>query len=336
MATIRKRGPYQWEARIRKKGHPTQSKTFERKQDAIDWTSEIESEMSRGVFISRAEAESTTVNEALNRYLVEHVPGLAHPDKEERRIRGLKRRQFTALPLAAIRGKTIAAFIKEREAEGVTANTIRLDLALLSKLFEVARRDWGMESLANPVQLVHKPKLPGGRTRRLEGDEEQRLYEAASDSLKPILKFALETAMRRSELADLRWNQVDIPNRSLHLPRTKNSTARTVPLSPAALEILKALPRDIQGSVFKMSPDSITKAFRRATAEADITGLTFHDLRHEAISRFFENTDLDAIEIAQISGHKSMQMLKRYSHLRTARLADRLAGKGRGNRNEEN
>ncbi|MFH1915303.1 MAG: site-specific integrase [Pseudomonadota bacterium] len=330
MATIRKRGPYQWEARIRRKGFPITSKTFERKQDAEDWAKNIESEMSRGVFVSRAEAESTTLSEALDRYIEEHVPRLKQQQRETNRTKAIQNRDLAKRFLAGIRGKEIRAFISEREAEGVSGNTIRLDLALISKLFEVAKRDWGMESLSNPVKLVHKPKVEKGRTRRLENDNEQNLLEAAEPRLQPVIKFALETAMRRSEIAELRWQNVDLPSSTVYLAQTKNSDERTIPLSPAAKGILDDLPRQISGRVFGMTAEMITVAMRKAVRKAKIDNLTFHDLRHEAISRLFENTDLDSMEIAQISGHKSMQMLKRYSHLRTARLADRLAGGKRG------
>ena len=145
-----------------------------------------------------------------------------------------------------------------------------------------------------------------------------------------LVKFAIETAMRRQEIASLTWEHVDLKRRTAHLPKTNNGESRTVPLSPAALDILKSLPRELSGSVFGMSPDLITKKMSKATKRAGMEDFRFHDLRHEATSRFFENTDLDVMEIRMITGHKSMQMLARYSHLRAHKLADRLAGKPRG------
>lgn len=330
MATIQKRGPYQWRVRIQRKGYPVQSKTFETKADAETWAREIESEIDRGVFVSRAEAESTTLSEALGRYIQEHIPRLKQQKRETNRVKAIKKRDLAQRFLAAIRGKEIRAFIAERETEGVSGNTIRLDLATISKCFEIAIRDWGMESLSNPVKLVHKPKVEKGRTRRLTKDEETELLVAAETRLQPAIKFALETAMRRAEIADLEWQDIDLANSTVYLAKTKNTEERTVPLSPAAKEILDSLPRQLSGRVFGMTADRITIAMRKAVRKAKIDDLTFHDLRHEAISRLFENTDLDSMEIATISGHRSMQMLKRYSHLRTARLADRLAGKRRG------
>jgi len=314
-------------ARVRRKGHKPMSKTFKRKGDADRWARDIEAEMDKGVFVSREEAEGTTLSEAIERYIDEYIKvRLKHAKRETDRANAIKARDISNLYLATIRGKEVAAFIKEREAEGVSGNTIRLDLALLSKLFEVARRDWGMESLVNPTKLVHKPKIGQGRTRRLEEGEEKKLLEKASDKLKPIILFTLETAMRRAEIAGLNWTDVDLKNSSIYLAETKNYEERSIPLSPSAIDILKDIPRQITGTIFGLIPDQITGYMRRAVKAAEIQDLRFHDLRHEATSRFFENTDLDTMEIKMITGHKSMQMLARYSHLRAHKLADRLAG----------
>jgi len=333
MATIQKRGKFQWQAKIRRKGYPVQSKTFERKLDAEQWARDIENEMDRGVFVSRKEAEATTLHEALDRFIEEYIPNLKMVANETRRAKALQKREIANLYLATIRSKHIAEFIKEREDEGVKPNTIRLDLAILSRLFEVAGTDWGMESLSNPVKRARKPKLNAGRTRRLqpaqgedEKSEEERLLEACGERFRPVVQFAIETAMRRSEIASLKWENIDLKGKTAYLAETKNMTERTVPLSPAAIDILQSVPRQIHGTVFGMSENAITIAMRRARGKAEIKDLTFHDLRHEATSRLFETTDLDILEIAEITGHKNLQMLKRYTHLRSSRLADRLAG----------
>jgi len=333
MATIQKRGKHQWQAKVRRKGYPAQSKTFETKRDAEQWARDIENEMDRGVFVSRKEAESTTLHEALDRFIDEYIPNLKMVANETRRAKAIQKRDIATLYLATIRTKHIAEFIKEREAEGVKPNTIRLDLAILSRLFEVAATDWGMESLANPVKRVRKPKLTDGRTRRLqpaqhkdEKSEEELLLTACSDKFRPVVQFAIETAMRRAEIANLRWANIDLKSRTAYLKETKNNSERTVPLSPAAIDVLMSIPRQISGTVFGMSENAITIAMRRARENAKLKDLTFHDLRHEATSRLFENTDLDLLEIAEITGHKNLQMLKRYTHLRSERLADRLAG----------
>lgn len=339
MASIRKRGPYQWEVRIRKKGMPVTCKTFETKFDAEKWAREIESEMDRGVYVSRTEAETTTLREALERYIEEYLPRLAHSQTNVYKARMIQRHRLAEKFMAAIRGKDVAEFIRERQDEGASGNTIRLDLALLSRLFNVAASDWSMESLVNPVARVSRPKLPKGRERRLEADEEERLLAAAGPEMRLIIALALETAMRREDLSTLCWSAIDLDRRTATLFVTKNGETRTLPLSPKAIEILEAIrsaqaaahakngrPPKADDRVFTQSPSAITQAMRRACREAGIEGLHFHDLRHEATSRLFENTDLDLMEIKSITGHKTLQMLARYTHLRMDRHADRLAG----------
>ncbi|MDD2464468.1 MAG: site-specific integrase [Desulfobulbus sp.] len=331
MANITNRGPLQWRVLIRRRGYPRVSKTFETKADAEAWARQIESEMDRKVFISRAEAEQHTLSECLDRYIEEYIPRLKHGKREADRARALQRRPIAHRIMATIRAKDIADFRREREAENVSGNTIRLDFALLSKLFNYARSDWGMESLQNPVELAAKPKPSRGRDRRLEKGEEDKLLKAASPIFQAVILFALATAMRREEIASLQWKNVSITNRYVYLPETKNSEARTVPLSATALDILKTLsPSEGEERVFGMTADQITDTMKRVRKKAELSNIRFHDLRHEATSRFFENTDLDVMEIKAITGHKTLQMLARYTHLRTALLADRLNGAKRG------
>jgi len=334
MATFRKRGNLQWEARIRKRGYPTTCKTFDTKAEAEQWAKGVETEMSKGQFVSTKEAESYTLSECLDRYKEEYLPRLKDPRREISRANCLQSRAIAHRIMSTIRSKDIADYRRAREKEGISANTIRLDLALLSRLFNFAKSDWGMESLTNPVQLAAKPKLPPGRERRLEAGEEEKLFEAIGDDLEfcAIIKFALETAMRRGEIVKLAWEDIDLRNKSALLRDTKNGTCRTVPLSRKAIEVLHGLPRHISGRVFPghLHPDTLSSKMAKVCQSAGLANLHFHDLRHEATSRFFEHTDLDVMEIKAITGHKSLQMLARYTHLRTANLAARLDGAKRG------
>lgn len=332
MASIRKRGNLQWEARVRRKGHPIQCKTFDTKLNAEKWARLVEKEMDGGSFISQKEAERTTVKEALERFIPEYIErNLAHAHKETVRAKRVMQYPFAQKTLASLRGSDLSSFIREREQQGRSPHTISRDIALISRLYEIARANWGMEGLHNPAKSIIRPKLPPGRTRRLRGGEEEKILKHSPRNFQDVMKFALETAMRRSEIAALTWECLDLKRGTAHLPKTKNGEERTVPLSPKAIKILQSRPEpeSPKEKVFGYSLDSITATMRAACASAEIVDLRFHDLRHEATSRLFENTDLDIMEIRMITGHKTLQMLAGYTHLRAERLVQRLAGKKR-------
>lgn len=346
---IKRRGPggrTVWQARIERKGWPRQFRTFDSKAEARRWVAAIEGDMACGVFVSRTEAEGTSLAEALVRYRAEVTARKRGEAQERKRINQLLGHPLAARSLASIRGKDIADYIRERQAGGTGANTIRLDLALLSHLFTVARSAWGMESLGNPVALVKgsRPKLPRGRDRRLLPGEEPRLLaacEAYGEPIAAVMAIALTTAMRRGEIAAMRWEHLDRKARALLVPETKTGEPRRIPLSSSVLEVFDALPRRLDGYVFGVRADSITQAFGRAVErgrrdyEAEcrttgaapdprmLAGLRFHDLRHEATSRLFER-GLNLMEVAAVTGHKALQMLKRYTPLRAEDLVDRL------------
>jgi integrase len=131
--------------------------------------------------------------------------------------------------------------------------------------------------------------------------------------------------MRQGELVDLSWSGVSLAERTILLRDTKNGESRTVPLSSVAVQVLSSIYSIACEKVFPIQTGrAISHAFAKACKTAGIADLRFHDLRHEATSRLFENTDLRDVEIASITGHKTMEMLKRYAHLRAALLAARL------------
>ena len=323
-----------WQALVRRKGYPQQTQTFDSKAAAQAWAGGIENAMRRGTFVSHAEAERTTLAEALDRYRREVTPAKKGASIERFRLDRWAAHDYAQRSLASIRGKDIADYIEERRQEGAAPATIHKEINLLSHLFNTARTAWGMESLTNPVDLVkgQRPKLPSGRDRRLVGDEQARLLAAAQAydagphagvGIADIITWAIETAMRRGEIAAMRWDHLDRKARVLLIPETKTGTPRRVPLSTAALGVLDGLPRRINGRVWGMRPDSISQAFERVCKAAGVEGLTFHDLRHEATSRLFEK-GLNPMEVAAITGHTTLQMLKRYTHLRAEDLVGRL------------
>lgn len=324
MATIRKKGDYQWHVQVRRKGYPPQTKTLETKAAAEAWVREIEGEMDKGVFVSRAEAERTTLREVLERYECEVTPSKKGATKEKSVIKKLLAHPLAARFMATIRGADIAALRDER-LKDYAPKTVVNEIALLSNAFNIAKKEWGMESLSNPIEMVSKPRISNARDRRLSEEELDKIIATTgSRELPAIIRLLTETAMRRGELSKLRWEHVDLKDRVAILYDTKNGEDRVVPLSSRAISALTALPRRIDGKVFGICPDAITKAFSRACERAGVTDARIHDLRHEATSRLFEKGTLDMMEVATITGHKTLQMLKRYTHLRAKDLVRKL------------
>ncbi|HEC13317.1 MAG TPA: site-specific integrase [Acidiferrobacteraceae bacterium] len=326
MATFRKRGPYQWQAQVRKKGQPLQTKTFETRALAAQWAHTIEVEMDKGMFVSRAEAESTTLKELLERYLVEVTPLKKGAEPETNRLRAFMRHPLARRFVAGIRGIDMARFRDER-LQKVSPSTVKRDLVLLGHVFEVARKEWGIH-FHNPVRDIKLPADGRPRNRRLQDGEETRLLaacrEARNHHLLPIVQLALETAMRQGELIRLRWEHIDLNRRTAHLPDTKNGEARTVPLSTIGIRVLRALHRSLHGQAFPgVTTEAIKRAYIRAVRRAGIEDLRFHNLRHEATTRLFEK-GLNIMEVASITGHKDLRMLRRYTHLKAEDLAKKL------------
>lgn len=342
MATIRKRGDFQWEAQIRRKGHHNQSRTFELKADAEDWARDIERDMRRGLFIDRRESETTTLFEMLKKYGEEVTPNKKSKVRELSRIARWKLHKLANLSLAHIKPKDIASFRDERRKLNLAENTIRLDIALISSVFEHCRKDWGIE-VENPCRKI---KLPGGskkRERRLSDGEEHKLLEyipkamPRTKNLHEFIELELETGMRQSEILGIEWDDVRLKDKLIHLDDTKSGDPRDVPLSPKAIKVLEGMVRPIKnGRVFKMTQDALIRGFKLAcnlAIEAQdkpragfMVNLKFHDLRHEAASRWAAH--LEAHELCKMFGWKTMQMALRYYHPTALSLADKLAKAG--------
>lgn len=288
---------------MRRRGYPAQSKTFNTKVEAEAWASMIESEMSRGVWLSRSEAETTTLYEALKRYEEEISRSKKGAAQELSVLKTCRTADLAKRPMATIRSADLAKLRDEWLKDYKPATVLRR-LAVLSHVFSIARKEWGMDSLSNPVELVRKPQPNNARTRRISvknaplstGDGEdsesqrgaqngelERIAKASGSTLLPsIIWLAVETAMRRGEIVSLLWVNVDLNRRVVHLPSTKNGDARDVPLSSRAVAVLQALKavRDHAQNdlgengendadrVFKIRSDAVTRAFERAVARA--------------------------------------------------------------------
>lgn len=330
MATIKRHGTG-WQVRIRRRGYPQQTKTFQHKAHAERWAREIEKAMDGGQFVATArEAERVTLDEALRRYADEVTAQKKSPQAERSRIAALRAHEISARMLASVRGADVAS-LRDDLASRLGPHSVRLFLALLSHLYTVAAREWGYEGLPNPCAQVAKPSVAGlARRRRAEGNELQSILKAAGGMAwwaAPAIELAVETAMRRGELAALAWEHVDLKARIAHLPETKNGHARDVPLTPRAIEILRALPRRLSGSVLGVGADAISHAFMDARKAAGVNGLRLHDLRREATSRLFERGDLSLADIQAVTGHRTLQQLATYTAPKAAEIAAKLAKK---------
>jgi len=222
--------------------------------------------------------------------------------------------------LASLKGADFATYRDKRLAV-VASNTVRLELAIVSHLFTIAAQEWGLP-LSNPIQYIRKPKGSNARTRRFEGDEEQRLMAACSKHpyLSRMIVLALETGMRRSEIVFLTWSEIS--GSVIEKKDSKNGEARTIPLTQKAKAALG------DRGIGRLFPTFPRKAWELALKKAGLLDFTFHDLRHEAVSRLFER-GLNQFEVAAVSGHRTMQMLSRYTHLRPTDLLQKMEVGGR-------
>ena len=302
MASIIKRGPYQFQATIRIKGFPSQSKTFESKREAEAWATIIESEMIRGVFVQQEkEAEQTSLRTALERYRDEIVPLKRHPYQEIQRINRWLQNGLCNRSLASLRGVDFVQYRDKRRRDGRAENTIRLELQLINHLFEIARKEWGMEQLANPLNNIRKPGNSNARSRRLEAGEYARIHEELSKSSNryaaPAFDLAIETSLRKGTPFKLRWEWVDLSTRMIRFPANMLTTANkgipaVLPLSSHAVAVLRSLrtsdEQPKQGLVLDTTANAIGIIWHKCLKKLGITGLRWHDLRHEAASRLFE------------------------------------------------
>lgn len=335
MATIRKRGEFQWEAQVRRKGYPPQSKTFNTRSDADLWAATTESEMGRGVFIDRSDAERNTVAEIIDRFTTEFAPHhyKMRVDKKEAwryQCEHLKN-ILGKFSLAALDQKLVAQY-RDNRLGAVGDSTVRKELFMLSKILKFAEIECAITlPRGNPVEKIRKPSESKSRDRRLNEDEWNNLAMECQKSRNTYLwsavQLAVETGMRQGELLSLQWKMIDKKRSIAFLKDTKNGEARTVPLSPTALTVLDALPVSIGGKVIPLQRMTLFHVFQAACARAGIDDFTWHDLRHEALSRLAERGDMTVLELAAVSGHKTLQMLKRYTHLQAEKLAAKLATK---------
>ncbi len=243
------------------------------------------------------------------------------------RLKAICRRPICRNSIASLSPAKIAEY-RDVRLKGVAPGTVVRELAYLSSIINHGRREWGIHA-NNPVALVRKPTQPKGRERVLSSAERERLLAELQPTgrrntwMPTVVILALETAMRRSELLALRWGNINLERRTATLQMTKNGESRIVPLSTTAIQTLTSMPQSVCGAVFPITSCALAANFDNAVERAKLPDLHFHDLRHTAITNM-ANKLPNLIELAAVSGHKSLKMLQRYYHPDVEDLARKL------------
>ncbi|AJY19405.1 site-specific integrase [Burkholderia multivorans] len=345
-ARTRQLDTIRYQATIRIKGFPTLSRAFPSRTEAEAWLAEHEASIHRRIHSAKIEAERQriaaecsvqyrTLGDLMRRYLATVTPSKRSADQETIRMNGLLKHGIADCPIVNLDRQRVAEW-RDARLQNVTGPTVRRDMILLAHVVKIGMVEWNTPLVENPFRTVRRPLEGPPRNRRMKSGEEPALLSVCDDArapyLRPIVELALETALRQSELVQLDWSNVSMSGRYAYLPMTKSGTARGIPLSSRAVEILADLPAALDSDGNRAGPvfvgatsEAVKRAFIRASRRAGLANFRFHDLRHEATSRFFER-GLTVPEVARITGHKTWTMLERYTHLQLADVARRLDG----------
>lgn len=342
MAYIRKhRGKYQ--VQIRRKGFAPITKSFHLFADAKEWARHIERQVDRGELgPDRRVLETIMLADLVTRYRDTILPEKKSGSVEAIMLSAFLRYPICKKRLSELTANDFAKWKDERMSpkgarKPITAKSVKRLLSPIQHMFEIAITDWEIPLRENPLSNFKLKVADNKRNRRLREGEFDRLLEAAGKKTRnplliPIVRLALETAMRRGEMLALRYRDVDIERCSATIRESKNGYSRTIPLSSLAVAILETTmavmsdkDKAQNAHIFPITPLALRQAWERLTKRAKIEDLHFHDLRHEAISQFFEK-GLTVPEVASISGHRDIRMLLRYAHADKGKLAAKLNG----------
>jgi len=346
-------GKVSYRVRIRIKGHPSLSQTFSRKTDAKEWATRTEAAIKEKRYFPLAEARRHSLKEAIERYrrtvLSRKAP--SNIPTEDARLRWWEEQlgdftldQITPALLTECRDRLLAegpGGVKGRRAAlnggGVSTSTAAKYLRILAHLFHIAVREWQWLR-ESPLDKVTKPPENRGRVRFLEMDELKRLLDVCRESNNPYLYTAvvvsISTGVRRGELLSLTWGKVDLKEGHCILEDTKNGTRRSVFLRGEALRLMRELTRKrntvtnlcFPSLHYPNQPYDIRRPFLLALKRAKIRDFTWHDLRHCCASYLMMN-GATLGEVAEVLGHKTLAMVKRYAHIadsHTATVVDKM------------
>ncbi len=325
MAAIRKRND-RWQVQVRRKGFDPVSRSFILKTDALEWAREIERQADRQELATdRRQLDSIKLGDLVRRYRDNVVPHKKGKEPETIVLNAFLREPICRKPLSQVAPADFIAY-RNKRLKAVQSSTLRRQFNPLHNMFQVAMEEWGIPLKENPLDKVKLKAKDNKRERRLKDGEYEKLIEATRTRTNPLIEkvvvFAIETAMRRGEILNLRWDQVDLKRRSVTILESKNGHSRTIPMTPITYALLHEIRRGAE-SVFPITASVLKMAWGRMLVGTGIEDLHFHDLRHEAISRYFE-MGLTVPEVASISGHRDTRMLLRYAHADRGRILDKF------------
>jgi integrase len=345
MATFEKRegkNGNTWRVRVRRIDGPWLTKSFSRKVDAEAWARSIETKLDAGESVPTSEARKRTLADAIDRYLTVTLPRSKHRKSADDQIRlltwwkeNLGDRALVGLTPSVIAGARDALAARTVHGRPITGSTVNRYLTALSAALRVTVKEYGWIP-KNPVPSVSRLEDSKGRERFLSNSERERLLAEVDASpfpaLAPFVRLALATGARRGELLNLQWAGVDLDRRTVRFMDTKNGESRTVPLAKPAVDTLRRWRLKsgrATGAVFPYTTDQFEPPWQAAREAAGVEDLRFHDLRHSAAS-YLAMSGASLMDIAAILGHKTLAMVKRYSHLseqHTMAAVDRMAEK---------
>jgi integrase len=316
MASIRKRGE-KYEVQIRRLGLRHISKSFHRLDDARTWARHMEVRADCSDLPSDARVlKELTLGQLVIRYRDTISKQKRSWESENCVLTAFSRHPICSKRLVDLHPADFAQYRDER-LRRIKPASLKRQLAPIHNLFEIARTHWDLPIRENPLDKLNFNAPDRSRERRLQPGEEAKIIKAAASCrnkmMVSIISFALETGMRRGEILAVRRDHVDLTRRALLIPEAKNGQARTIPLTKKATAILRRQKDAVDARLFTITANAVRLNWQRLRRRAGVSNLHFHDLRHEAISRFFEK-GLTIPEVALISGHKDMRMLLRYAH----------------------
>jgi len=313
MATFYKRMG-KWGVWIRRSFHKPIHKTFASKQDAQRWARETERLIEVGQFVDLSEANKTTLKELLERYERE-VSSKKRSTADKYLIKNIMRHEIVSKVLAHISTTDVAKF-RDARLETVTGSSVNRELSILSDCIKRAINEWGCYIRENPVKANLRCKENNRRNRRLEPGEYDKLMSSCKSNRAfwcPVIDFAIHTGMRRGELLRITWDMVQWDRKFIRIPAkiTKTNRDRNVPLQPHAINILQSIPRSVTGKIFPIGIKNFERSWRAICKRANVTGLRFHDLKREAVSRLFEK-GLSVSEVQTFVGNSFVNIVSLY------------------------